>query len=1629
MAVWNPLLQQSVESDTTFKPDLTSVATITAGGGFLDGGNDQTNQSMAGSYDFGPGKFTPAVRPKKNVGGGAFCVFYPCDGLIPTNDWTIEWWMKRDEAWTVDTNAPLFGVNSFAESRGGNYIDAFMPIGGSLRTNIGTMRGVPGRAQDVSWSPATTSVNLINLDWNNFAITFKDGTVKIYVNGVLGATLTGLTGMLAWTDQANHDGIQIGGYRSNNNGVWTSDLRISATARTPGVDPAPLNSLTGALTVNVGSTIGSVPDGFSGMLKPAGAVMRVQDAKDIVASVRDADTITQIPIKDGAPDGQHTWAGASGQFSYNPAPWDRLLGHYYDIDVEVYSGADSCPHILGGSAQENPDVFPGGSFSTVLPNDFDKFATIMADYVDYADQTSRPVGRIGDWNEPDINFWNGTQAQKVDLQRRVAAAVHAADSNVKVGAGETASMRSDWMQAHMAAKGQQGAQYDFYAFHDYDGNLATLDAAKGYMDHYAALYSTSALPMSIGEFNWQVRNGISGDQRWAGGWWHLKAFGGAFTTAYYIHALEVGGYERMMWSHSIGVYGPLRTSGSFGAMQLVGHMDEPNPTWTIPSDIHWAPFNALKGWNKVIHSQKVALPTKNLPPGVWAMATKHPTEARVGIAFANYGYANRNSRTVNITLQNLPADTYRIRRYVVDEAHSRWEQSEALGQPGESVTAGAPFDALHVAEDRTEANPTSMSVSLPKWSSTFVEIQSTAIVDPDTTPPETNFTVTPSDGPSTSASFEFTSSEGGSTFDGKLDTGGYAPITSPHGLSNLSIGSHTFSVKATDLDDNEDPTPAVHTWTVTPTPPPTNTPYSSRIVSRLPLVYYRLGEQTPSVASDVSGGAHHGIIGPNVQLAQSGSLSGDSDDAVRFPGGTRGANSFITIPSSMVLPAGSSVAITFRLNIATADVADMGLFAIGNVDVPNLCSAHLLSDGTLLFDYGHFTGGRVSVDYDSYLDEWTTVAMMFDTSTNEHSIALNGTEVASVINTVAPSINLTGGYLGGQTYVGFGNAFEGYMDEFAIIPRALTPTELSGDHTAATTGSGGSDTTPPVTTILTAPNDGPATSVQFTFSADEAATFQSRVDGGSYTSATSPKTVSGLSIGEHTFDVRATDTATNVGNPDSHTWEVTAPSVTSDEQLWLTDPRIGIEMNLDGQDQGQKLQDAVNLANTGDGILCLPPGRVESHSVELVVPPSVQLIGSGAFLEANRGSVLIWRELGTGKFPIKMDPLQDYPSVWKDFAIRGPYVRNNMGDDVSDMHGPRVFSHASLTSVFSSGFKSGFVLMGDHHLFTDVRVQNNAYGLYMGMNHGYGVGNQTFVRLSMNGNKRAGIAIGTSQTLNVAAFIAGDFSTMPVAIYRFDEGPGSRWSNFLSDTSFVRCSFEQMGDAVIYDSVGDGVMSGTNFYNIGEARATDLNWLGARNALWDVGGIVGCTVEQALSPWYETNRSIDKPWIKANFVVGLHVAENTQSAWNTYHPTIAKKLIESPRIENVTIGPARTVPGSFDHNGIIANAAETLTRFDALEVLPDGRVRRARDANPYIGQALNPASAGQSVFVITKGGQADWVRAKVSSTVPQGAKLIVDSANPGRLRSGGRIDNYLAITSASITSGNHGPVVILGLNR
>jgi hypothetical protein len=92
----------------------------------------------------------------------------------------------------------------------------------------------------------------------------------------------------------------------------------------------------------------------------------------------------------------------------------------------------------------------------------------------------------------------------------------------------------------------------------------------------------------------------------------------------------------------------------------------------------------------------------------------------------------------------------------------------------------------------------------------------------DQTPPDTRIDSGPATPTNlTSATFTFSSTESGSSYECALDSGSFVSCGSPKTYSGLEAGSHTFYVRATDAAGNVDGSAASHVWLIDTTAPST----------------------------------------------------------------------------------------------------------------------------------------------------------------------------------------------------------------------------------------------------------------------------------------------------------------------------------------------------------------------------------------------------------------------------------------------------------------------------------------------------------------------------------------------------------------------------------------------------------------------------------------------------------------------------------------------------------------------------------------------------------------------------------------------------------------------------------------
>jgi hypothetical protein len=151
------------------------------------------------------------------------------------------------------------------------------------------------------------------------------------------------------------------------------------------------------------------------------------------------------------------------------------------------------------------------------------------------------------------------------------------------------------------------------------------------------------------------------------------------------------------------------------------------------------------------------------------------------------------------------------------------------------------------------------------------------------------------------------------------------------------------------------------------------------------------------------------------------------------------------------------------------------------------------------------------------------------------SLFWNGTSFGSVTEVFIPAAGTTS-----WSYAMSAASFP-TEESYTVHARATNNVGLTGFDTTTVTID---RTAPAAPTIGSGPTGTTAGADTFAFTGEAGATFECRLDAGSWTACTSPKTNGVLADGSHTFDVHAVDGAGNVGAAASRTWTTdgTAPA-------------------------------------------------------------------------------------------------------------------------------------------------------------------------------------------------------------------------------------------------------------------------------------------------------------------------------------------------------------------------------------------------------------------------------------------------------------------------------------------------------
>jgi len=429
---------------------------------------------------------------------------------------------------------------------------------------------------------------------------------------------------------------------------------------------------------------------------------------------------------------------------------------------------------------------------------------------------------------------------------------------------------------------------------------------------------------------------------------------------------------------------------------------------------------------------------------------------------------------------------------------------------------------------------------------------------PDTTPPDTTI----GDGPtgltaSSSATFTFSSSETGSTFECKLDAASFSTCTSPHTLDGLSEGSHTFRVRATDAAGNDDPSPAERTWTIDTVAPaaPAITSPADNSANGTGNVTVSGSAENSSTVELFDGGTSKGTTIASGSGSWSVSLTGVGDgshlytakatDAAGNTSAVSNARTVIvdtaapetTIDSGPTGPTASAAA-TFAFSSSETGSTfecklDGGSFSTctsprtytGLSETAHTFSVRATDAGGLTDD--SLASRSWTVDVTAPAAPTITAPPDNSTSTSR-TIALSGTAEANstveVFDGPASQGTTTADGAGSwsMTLNGVGDGSHTYAAKASDAAGNTSPS--SGSRTVTV------DATAPETTIDSGPSGTTtSTSATFTFSSNEAgANFACSLDGATFAGCASPQSYSSLAEGSHTFAVRATDALGNV---------------------------------------------------------------------------------------------------------------------------------------------------------------------------------------------------------------------------------------------------------------------------------------------------------------------------------------------------------------------------------------------------------------------------------------------------------------------------------------------------------------------
>jgi hypothetical protein len=683
---WTPTNRQEIEADTLYLFDPAVERTLSAGvnGGWISAQADQnhslwtttSNVQEAGGRFRGGVRSSPASAPTLNP---AYAwMWMPATGLINPAEFTIEFWVNSNAAWS--TLVDQIPVALVSQDTGARTI-RFTINSGVLTLLYANNQDQTPRSYSLTWANAGSSGT-----WVNIAATLNTaGDLKLYTDGTLRATQAGVVPIQNWGDSGRTTGLcMCGAIGKSATNLTVSDLRISRTARVPATPVTVTEAST--LTVDPATTTGStIRPALRGTLHTlAHRSTNVQQPQNTTMAtnpralnvIRTDKLLQTTPIKAGAPDATRPSAGVSGAYSYDWQVVDRSIDYIIALGMTPYISVDATPQILGGSvppysgsALTNNRASQSG-FPNQIPNSNVEWNKIVRDLVHHCiNEKGYTIPYWGVWNEPDGgSFWAGTMAQYFAMYEATYDAVKQVSAGLKVGGPEVEHFSQAWIEGLIDYGAANACVPDFISWHFYTGDVSEFKAANASINRWAAEAGVTISERINGEWCWQNANlfGV-GLPPWRSFQWHLSDFHASWAAASMMEMQNTG--------HIYSVY-----TGAVARLGDTGY----DSSGLMDHDLPWANLNVFRMWGRM--GPTGITTTYSGQPGVFQMATKD-TSGKVTILLAHHRYRKNRSPEIKIQLPSGNAGKA-VTQYVIDDGHSNALDAGDSNAELQTVAAG-----------------------------------------------------------------------------------------------------------------------------------------------------------------------------------------------------------------------------------------------------------------------------------------------------------------------------------------------------------------------------------------------------------------------------------------------------------------------------------------------------------------------------------------------------------------------------------------------------------------------------------------------------------------------------------------------------------------------------------------------------------------------------------------------------------------------------------------------------------------------------------------------------------------------------------------------------------------------------